>query len=330
MKRYVIVGNGVAAAGCIEGIRSVDRDGEILVLSEEPSPVYCRPLISYYLEDKTDLRKMTYRSPDFYAQNHCRVRYGTKAVSLDAGNQTVLSDQGEAIPYDSLCVAAGSSPFIPKIEGIETVSQVFSFLTLDDAVALKNATEEPKRVLIVGAGLIGLKCAEGLRDRAKEITVCDLADRVLSSILDRDCARIVQNHLERNGVRFLLNDSVSKLMENRAVMRGGETVDFDILVLAVGVRANAALVKDAGGTVNRGIVVDTRMRTSLPDVFAAGDCAEGFDSALGANRVLALFPNAYLQGHTAGVNMAGGGVRQRDPHERRRLFRPASDDRRSL
>ena len=92
-------------------------------------------------------------------------------------------------------------------------------------------------------------------------------------------------------------------------MKSGKTVAFDILVLAVGVRANTELVKDAGGNVNRGIVVTETMQTSLPCVFAAGDCAEGFDSSIGANRVLAILPNAYLQGHTAGVNMAGGNER---------------------
>lgn len=306
MKRHVIVGNGVAAVGCVEGIRSADTESEIVILSEEPHAVYSRPLISYYLEDRTDLRKMRYRDADFYEKNGCRVLYGTKATAIDPGGKTVRTADGGAVPYDTLCVAAGSSPFIPPFDGLETVARPFTFLTRDDAVALKAATEERKKVLIVGAGLIGLKCAEGLRDRAGSITVCDLADRVLSSILDADSARAVQTHLENNGVRFYLHNSVSGFNGNQAVLQSGETVPFDVLVLAVGVRANTGLVKDAGGAVNRGIVVDERMRTSLADIFAAGDCAEGFDSALGANRVLAILPNAYLQGFTAGVNMAGG------------------------
>ncbi len=89
-------------------------------------------------------------------------------------------------------------------------------------------------------------------------------------------------------------------------MKSGETVDFDVLVLAVGVRANSSIVKNAGGDVNRGIIINTKMETSLPDVYAAGDCAEGFDMSIGKNRVLAILPNAYMQGHAAGVNMAGG------------------------
>ena len=160
--------------------------------------------------------------------------------------------------------------------------------------------------MIVGAGLIGLKCAEGLHERVKSITVCDLADRVLSSILDTDCAAIVQRHLEANGIQFLLGDTAVRFEKNLAQMKSGKTVEFDALVLAVGVRANTTLVKDIGGEVNRGVLVNDRMETSLESIYAAGDCTEGTDISLGQKRVLALLPNAYMQGHTAGVNMAGG------------------------
>ena len=306
MKRYVIVGNGTAAVGCIEGIRALDAEGEITVVSGEDRPVYGRPLISYYLMGKTDLAKMNYRPADFYEKNGCRVLYGRRAVALDPNKKTVTLDGGEALPYDALLIATGSRPFVPPFEGLDTVEKKYSFMTLDDALALEGALDGKARVLIVGAGLIGLKCAEGIKDRVGHITVCDLADRVLSSILDADCAAVVQKHLEESGIDFLLGDTAVKFDRNVATMKSGKTVDFDVLVLAVGVRANTDLVKDAGGSVNRGIVVDQRCATDLPSVFAAGDCAEGYDSSTGGNRVLAILPNAYLQGHTAGSNMAGG------------------------
>ena len=306
MKRYVIVGNGTAAVGCIEGIRALDAEGEITVVSGEDRPVYGRPLISYYLMGKTDLAKMNYRPADFYEKNGCRVLYGRRAVALDPNKKTVTLDGGEALPYDALLIATGSRPFVPPFEGLDTVEKKYSFMTLDDALALEGALDGKARVLIVGAGLIGLKCAEGIKDRVGQITVCDLADRVLSSILDADCAAVVQKHLEESGIDFLLGDTAVKFDRNVATMKSGKTVDFDVLVLAVGVRANTDLVKDAGGSVNRGIVVDQRCATDLPSVFAAGDCAEGYDSSTGGNRVLAILPNAYLQGHTAGSNMAGG------------------------
>lgn len=305
MKRYVIIGNGTAAIGCIEGIRSVDKSGKITVVSGENHHVYSRPLISYYLEHKTDLQRMKYRSPDFYEKMNCEVLFGEKAVGIDTKEKKVNLEDS-SVEYDSLCIATGSSPFVPPFKGLDTVEKKFSFMTLDDALDLEKALDKNARVLIVGAGLIGLKCAEGIRNRVGQITVCDLADRVLSSILDNDCAAIVQKHLEENGIEFLLGNSADRFEKNTAFMKNGEEVEFDILVLAVGVRANISLVKEIGGETNRGIVVDDTMKTSLPDIFSAGDCAEGYDSSLGARRVLAILPNAYMQGHTAGVNMAGG------------------------
>ncbi len=306
MKPYVILGNGIAAAHCIEGSRSVDKKTPITVVSAEKHPVYCRPLISYYLEGRADPARMNYRPEDVYEKNNCTVLYGRTATAMDAEQKTVALDDGGALPYTALCVATGSSAFVPPTEGLDSVEQKFTFLTLDDAVALKQAATEESRVLIVGAGLIGLKCAEGLRPLVKEITVCDLADRVLSSILDSDCAARMQAHLEQNGVRFLLPDTAVQYEKNTAFMKSGKQVNFDLLVLAVGVRANTALIKNCGGRTERGILVNEHMETSLPDVYAAGDCTQGMDASIGQKRVLAILPNASLQGHCAGVNMAGG------------------------
>lgn len=306
MKRYVIIGNGVAAVGCIEGIRSLDGTGEITVISEEDRPAYSRPLISYLLEGRTDTERMKYRKDGFYEDNGCHVLYGRRALSFDAAKRAVALDDGTSVPYDRLCVAAGSRPFVPPFDGLEKVKKKFSFMTLDDALALEKALDGRPRALIVGAGLIGLKCAEGILEKAGSVTVCDLADRVLSSILDTKCASVVQKHLEQNGIRFMLGDTAERFEGGVAHMKSGREVYFDLLVLAVGVRANSELVKNAGGDVNRGILVDERMKTTLDGVYAAGDCAEGYDASAGVRRVLAVLPNAYMQGSAAGINMAGG------------------------
>ena len=306
MKQYVIIGNGVAAAGCIEGIRSIDPISPITVISEEDHAVYCRPLISYYLEGKTDLDKMLYRPQDFYEKMKCKVMYGRKALHILQGVQEVEVDDGTRLPYSDLCLATGSSPFVPPFHGLDSVPVQYSFMTLDDVLALEQKIDPSSRVLIVGAGLIGLKCAEGIVARVASVTVCDLADRVLSSILDAECAALMQQHLEQHGITFYLSDSVDQFEGVTAHMKSGADVPFDVLVLAVGVRANTCLLKEIGGEVNRGIIVDEKMQTSIPDIYAAGDCAEGMDIALGQKRVLAILPNAYMQGHTAGVNMAGG------------------------
>ena len=304
MKNYVIVGGGVASVACIEGIRSIDKEGRIYLVSGEKKPTYCRPLISYYLQGLTDFEKMKYRPDEFYKDNGVEIVFGT-AESIDADKKTVKVN-GKELPYDKLLVATGSTPFVPPFTGLDLVEKKFPFMTEDDAQAIENAIDKNSRVLIIGAGLIGLKCAEGIAERVKSITVVDLATRVLSSILDDECALYMQKVLEDHGVSFILGDSVNEFTENTAILKSGKTVDFDVLILAVGVRANVSLVKDAGGNVNRGIIVDDKMRTSVKDVYAAGDCAEGYDASIKANRVLAILPSAYFQGFTAGVNMAGG------------------------
>lgn len=305
----MIIGNGAAATGCIEGIRSLDKDGSITVISGENRQVYCRPLISYYLEGKTDLKKIGYRADSFYGDNGCEVLYGRTAVKIDSKSKAVTLDNGDTVPYDELCVATGSSPFVPPMEGLDSVESKLGFMTLDDALELEKLLTPSSRVLIVGAGLIGLKCAEGIHDRVKSIVVCDLADRVLSSILDADSAAIVENHLEKCGISFMLGASVARFEKNTAYMKSGRQVEFDILVLAVGVRANASLVRDIGGECGRGIAVDSMSKTSLEHIYAAGDCTESRDASDGNVKIMALMPNAYMQGHAAGANMAGGSER---------------------
>ena len=306
MKKYVIIGNGAAAVNCVEGIRSLDREGEITLVSEEKYATYCRPLISYYLEGKTDTERMRYRPQDFYEKNGCSVLYGRRAVRLDAQKKLVELEDGTALSYDALCVASGSHPFVPPTEGLEKVKKRFCFLTLEDALALERAITPESRVLIVGAGLIGLKCAEGLHGRVASLTVCDLADRVLPSILDEEGAALVQKKLEEHGISLRLADPVVRYEADAAFLKSGVRIPFDILVTAVGVRPNAALVTGAGGAGSRGIAVDTRMRTSLAEVYAAGDCTESTDISDGNVKIMALLPNAVMQGFCAGVNMAGG------------------------
>ena len=127
-----------------------------------------------------------------------------------------------------------------------------------------------------------------------------MADRVLPSVLDSGTARIVQRHLEENGLEFILSDSAVKFEGNRAILKSGKELGFDILVIAVGVRANTDLIAKAGGKVNRGIVIGTDSQTSIKDIYAAGDCAECTDALTGESSVIAIMPNAYLQGETAG------------------------------
>ncbi|MDR1210030.1 MAG: FAD-dependent oxidoreductase [Clostridiales bacterium] len=310
--RYVVIGNSAAGIGAIEGIRQADPDGRITVISSEPYHTYSRPLISYFLMGKTDGERMRYRPEGFYESNGCETMLGVKAVSVDPGRKTVTLEGGASVEYDKLFVGAGSVPFVPPIEGLETVTNRFTFMTYDDALALKAAITPASRVLIVGAGLIGLKCAEGVAGSVAGITVVDLAPGALSSILDAEGSAIVREHLESRGIEFRLSDSVAKVSGGVATLVSGAEIEFDILVLAVGVRPDTALIRDAGGKCGRGILVDSFMRSSLPDIYAAGDCTESLDVSSGTVKVMALLPNAYRQGEVAGINMAGGSAELTD------------------
>ena len=304
--KYVIIGNSAAGIACVEGIRSADAEGEITIVSDEPFAAYGRPLISYYLLGATDRQRMLYRPADFYERNKVRTLLGARAEKIDPAAQKIVLRGGGEIPYDKLLVATGSRPFEPPMEGIDGVKNKFNFMTLQDALSLEKVLSKRKNVLIIGAGLIGLKCLEGILERVKSVSVADMAGRILPSILDDAGAAVVRRELEGKGAKFYLSDSVAKFEGNTAHLKSGKEIFFDILVVAVGVRPNTELIKDAGGEVSRGIVTDEKQQTSLKNVYAAGDCAESFDITSGARKVLALLPNAYRQGYTAGVNMAGG------------------------
>lgn len=306
MSKIVIIGNSAAAVGCVEGVRSVDKNSEIVLIASEKHHTYSRPLISYLLYGKTDEQRMKYRPDSFYSDNMVDTMLGKTAVSVDPKGHTVKLESGEVISYDKLMVATGSSPFVPPMKGLDKVEKKFTFMTLDDAHALDNAISAESRVLVIGAGLIGLKCVEGIADKVKEIAVVDMADRILPSVLDAEGAELVQKSIEKHGVKFYLNDSAAELEPNKAKLKSGAEVEFDVLVVAVGVRPNIALLKDAGAECGRAIKTDNKCQTSLKDIYAGGDCTESYDITIGAERVLALLPNAYMQGNTAGVNMAGG------------------------
>lgn len=304
--KYVIIGNSAAAIGTVQGIRQADKTGQIVMISDEEYHTYSRPLISYWLKGDVTEENMRYRDEDFYEKNDVDTLFGTKVIKINPSAKTVTIENGNEISYDKLMVATGSKPFIPPMEGLDKVAKKFTFMTFDSAKAVKEAVTEGAKVLIVGAGLIGLKAAEALEHYGADMTVIDLADRILPSILDEDASAIMQKHIESKGVKFILGTSVKEFSENSALLNNGDTVEFDMVILAVGVRPNTELIAEAGGTVNRGIVTDQKQAVNgLKDVYAAGDCTESLDITTGQQKILALLPNAFMQGEIAGQNMAG-------------------------
>lgn len=303
--KYVIVGNGPAAVSAVEGIRSVDAEGSITLFSREDEFTYSRPLISYLLLDETDEARMRYKKPDFYTVNRVDYRQGISVTAIDPERKEAIASDGSAVPYDRLLLATGAHPFVPPAEGLEAVPY-HSFMTLSDARGLRDALTPNASVLIVGAGLIGLKCLEGIRHLCGRVTVVDLADQILPSILDREAAGMVQKHIEKQRVDFVLGDSVVRYAPGLATTRNGRKIPFDVLVMAVGVRPSTELAVSMGLDAERGIQTNERGETAIPGVYAAGDCAISHDITTDTDRVLALLPNAVMQGEICGRAMAGG------------------------
>lgn len=303
---YVIIGNSAAAVGCVEAIRRIDTKGSISVISREVEHTYSRPLISYWLQGKVGEDKICYRDPDFYEKYNVTQYLGRTAEAIDSSAHTVVLDGGERIPYDKVLIATGSDPFVPPIPGLNGVQNKHTFMSMDDVRAIKPQLQEDSRVLIMGAGLIGLKAAEALHGKVKSLTVVDLAEYPLPSILNAACAAMVQKHIEGYGVDFRFGSGVTRFEGDAAVLASGEVLPFDILLVCVGVRPNISLAKEAGAEVERGIITADTQETSVQNVYAAGDCTESYDVSCDARRILALLPNAYMQGEVAGTNMAGG------------------------
>lgn len=307
--KYVIIGNSAAAVGCIEGIRKSDKQGSITVISDEKHHVYSRPLISYYLAGKVTPENMVYRKGDFYEKNNVELLLGKCAASIDAKSKTVALEDGDTLSYDKLLIATGSSPFVPPTEGLKDQDNVFTFLKYDDALGIEKLLTKQSKVVVVGAGLIGLKAAEGLAPVAGSVDVVEMAGRVLPMILDDEAAGPVQKRIEENGVTFHLGTVVQSVVGGnrveKVILKDGTELECDILVMGVGVRPNVAEAKAAGVEVNRGIIIDDKMRTNVKDIYAAGDVTEGTDVITGERKIMALWPNAYAQGYAAGLDMSG-------------------------
>lgn len=308
---YVIIGNSVAAVGAMRAIRALDRDGEITVVSRERYPAYGRPLISYLLGGLINEKRMAYLPPDFYEKNRIRLLLETEAVAVDTEKNLVRLKTGETLAYDRLLIATGGDPFVPPIDGLAAKERVFTFTTWDDAAKLKAVAADIDRALVIGGGLIGLKAAEGLHLLGKKVTIVELADRILSAAFDKPAGRIIAKKMKANGIEVITEETVVAVNgEGSAIssvtLKSGETVACDTVVVAIGVRPAAAFLAGSNIEVNRGIVVNDQMRTSVSTVYAAGDVAEASDFFTGQKNPMPIWPDAYIQGDVAGTDMAGG------------------------
>ncbi|MEK7278561.1 MAG: FAD-dependent oxidoreductase [Chloroflexota bacterium] len=310
--RYVIIGNSYAAVGAVESIRELDQAGEIVIISDEPYRAYGRPLITYWIAGAVREDQMDYRPEAWYERQRVQTKLGRAGTQVDPASRQVTLDDGERVAYDQLLICTGGTPIVPPIEGVDAKG-VFTMTRFDDAKALK-AWADQKRVkagVIVGAGLIGLSVFKAAKGVKIKLTLIELLDRVLGLALDYESSAMIEKRLAEAGVDVRTSSGAEAIIKDKqgrvkAVrLKGGEEIKCQTVVMAVGVRPNVGLLKDSGIKINRGVVVDDRMRTSAPDVYAAGDVVEAYDVINEKNQVIAILPLAYEQGRVAGWSMAG-------------------------
>ncbi len=310
MTQYAIVGNSAGCVGALEAIRQQDRTGGIWVISEEPLPAYSRPQIAGYLAGEVGLEQALFRPRDFYPQNNIRLLLNRQVTEVDRERQVVICADGREVAWDRLLLATGGTPIVPPVQGLEATGYT-TFATMEDARKLRDMLPQLKQVVVVGGGLIGLSATEALVKAGVRVVVVELASQILGRALDATAAAMVQQTMERQNVRILTGCSVSEVRPGEsasagiAVLSSGVRLEYDALVMAIGVRPRVELATKAGLKVNRGIVVDSHMRTDDPRIYACGDAAEAYDYIAGDARLTPIWPNAYLGGRVAGANMAG-------------------------
>ena len=312
--KYLIIGNSAGGIGAAEAIREVDEVGTIAIISDEPYPAYSRPLISEYLAERRPLERMLFRNADFYRKNNIQAVLGKTVEQLNTDAHIVDLDNGKRIAYEKLLVATGGSPIVPEIEGIEKEG-VFTFTKLDDAKAIDQFLGEyPKRrgrAVVIGGGLIGVSVTEALVKRGVEVTIVEMKERILNTILDEEAAVLEEETLRQAGVEIITGHTLAKVSSywgnavTSVTLDDEQPIPCELVIVAIGVQPRTELASGTEIKISRGIVVDRYMATSCPDVYACGDAAEAFDFVYGENRLNPLWPNAYLGGRIAGFNMAG-------------------------
>jgi NAD(P)H-nitrite reductase large subunit len=312
--KYLIIGNSAGGIGAAEAIREVDKAGQVAMISAETYPAYSRPLISEYLAEKCSLERMLFRPVDFYERNNIQTIFGTLVARLDVPAHIAELSDGRKIAWEKLLLATGGSPIVPPIEDMKK-NGVFTFITLDDARAidqfLSKLPATSVHAVVIGGGLIGVSVTEALVKRQVKVTIVEMKERILNTVLDEEASAIAAKALKQAGVEIITEHTVTRANSydgdtiTGVTLDDGQTIPCELMVLAIGVLPRIELAAGTGIKTNRGIVVDRHMATSCPDVYACGDVAEAYDFVYAGNRLSPIWPNAYLGGRIAGQNMAG-------------------------
>lgn len=312
--KHLLLGNGPAGVVAAETLRQAAPHDEIVLVGHEDAPPYSRMAIPYLLEGRIDERGTYLRKHDaHFAERNIRCLAG-RAVALDHARRTLLFADGHFEAYDRLLIATGSHPVRPPIPGID-LPQVQTCWTLADARAIAALARPGARVLQLGAGFIGCIILEALARRGVALTVVERGDRMVPRMMTPGAGHMIRRWVEGQGVRVVTSAGVERIEPGeagaalRVGLSTGEVLACDLVIVAAGVAPNVAFLDASPVHVAQGVLVDARMQTSVPGIYAAGDVAEAPDLFTGAHLVAAIQPNAADQARVAALNMAGGDAR---------------------
>lgn len=303
--RVVVVGAGIAAIAAVESLRAAAPRAEITVVSKECEPPYFRLNLTRYLAGEIGEQDLPIHPPCWYEEQKVRLMLGAEASAIHLQEQVVELRGGERLPFDRLLLAAGAHPFIPPFPGADREG-VTCLRTAEDARCILAACRVGAKCVCIGGGLLGLETAGGLARQGADVTLLEGCGWLLPRQLNRRAGETLGNRVAATGILLRAN-AVTREIVGTPQVRGvlledGDTIAADLVVIATGIRPNSHLARRAGLEVNRGVVVDNRLATSHPDVFAAGDMAEHHGQVYG------IWGPSQYQGSIAGLNLAGGCV----------------------
>ena len=299
----IVIGNGMAAARLVDELarRALGRYA-VAVIGEEPRLAYNRVLLSALLADEVGFDDIELRPARWWRDRGVTLRYGVRATAVDAAARNVTLAGGTRLSFSKLVFATGSQPIKPDIPGMD-LPGVLTFRDVDDVNAIAASKAAGTRVVVIGGGLLGLEAAYGLAKAGARVTLLHLMDRLMERQLDHRAALMLQRAVEARGIAVRLQAQTARIAGNGKVegveLRDGTTIAADAVVVAVGIRANAALARTAGLEVGRGIVVDDHLETNAAGVHAIGECAEHRGCCYG------LVEPAYEQAQLLARRLAG-------------------------
>lgn len=305
--RTVIIGGGACGASAAARIRRLDESAEIIVLEKTGEISIANCGLPYYTSGViNDREKMLVSSPEKFREwFNINVKLNTEVININPDEKFVETADGEKINYDKLVLAQGAKPFVPPIEGIPE-EKVFTVRTLFDADNIKSYIKEKgvRKAIVIGGGFIGVEMAENLNEMGLETTLIEQQNQILAPV-DYEIAAFLHNEMRDRGIELVLSDGVKKFNDNKVILNSSREIEFDIIIMAIGVRPEITLAKNAGLETARGIIVNQKMQTSNPDIYAGGDGVEIKDFVTGENTLIPLAGPANRQGRIIADNICG-------------------------